>query len=470
MNFVPDVIRPILKQPISVEFIEGEDCSVDPIYEFIEEEMMKVGSLSHGAVKWQEVEKNLIHLLSEKTKDIKLIDYFIDCCKRRGDVNAFLVALTSLTDFIDSYWQNCFPQKGNNAAVFRKRVLNKITKKLDLFIDSIAHFDVDLATLDDVLRVRGELDDALIKQDIASESSDALLIRVKRKFTSEKERLALSASTKEEAKAAANRHGAFAETDNKAAVTPEKEVKSKCLEVADIVQSNDGDALLALSIRRYVLWSSIQALPDAKDNKTLIMAPPKERVKEYFSSLSEPTHELWLRVENTISMAPFWLDGQWLSYSITLALGQSSLAQRIHYETQRFVDAYPDVFTLCFKDGSPFASDEAKEWLLNESNASSIGAANASSSSSVKDEIDSILAEQGLAEALLFIEDKIKKANANKDKYELRLIACELLKKSGAVDASVQQSNFIYHQVSEMQVSDWDPLFFKRLKKHTSFD
>lgn len=71
--------REIIATPIAGELRVGERLYDDPLYEFIDDQMMKVGSLSHASVQWSEVEKNILQLLKDKTKDIKLLIHLIQC-------------------------------------------------------------------------------------------------------------------------------------------------------------------------------------------------------------------------------------------------------------------------------------------------------------------------------------------------------------------------------------------------------
>ncbi len=469
MIFDAEEIRSKIKRPISDDILEGDDFSSDSLYEFIEEEMMKVGSLSHGSVKWDKVEENLIILLNEKTKDIILIDYFIECCKRRNNIVSFYLALSVISDFVSFYWSLCYPKKEGAAGKrYKIRVLDKIFKKIDLFIDSKMDLDCELSFFDEIFKVNDELKDSLSLNEIFSEQADLLYKRIKSKFSDEKSRAELDAKS-DVKEVSQEKKDDVIKYNNSA--SSEKESRKKISEVIDIVKHGDEYASLALRLKRFNLWSSIKSLPDSNKNKTLIQALPKERIAEYFSLLENPTYELWERVESTIVMAPFWIDGQYLSFLISDSLGLHEISETVFSETKRFIGKFPQIYDLTFKDGTPFVSEDCADWLTAKSNdVSSSLISNSEELDSIKVEANEVFLERGLQEALKYLDVKISEASCQKDIYQLRLISSEMLKESGAADIASQQFEFMFKQVSEMRVSEWDPIFLKRLKNSISFD
>lgn len=69
--------RQCVAKPISSSNPVGERLVDHPLFDFIEDQMMKVGSLSHASVQWDEVEHSTLKLLGEQSKDIKLL---VTCC------------------------------------------------------------------------------------------------------------------------------------------------------------------------------------------------------------------------------------------------------------------------------------------------------------------------------------------------------------------------------------------------------
>lgn len=90
-----------------------------------------------------------------------------------------------------------------------------------------------------------------------------------------------------------------------------------------------------------------------------------DRVKDYQDQLRHPDLALWRKVEQSLTMAPYWFEGQWMSYTIAQQLGKSDWCQAIAEETQQFLRRLPSLLELKFKGGEPFVSDSVKEWLAS---------------------------------------------------------------------------------------------------------
>jgi type VI secretion system protein VasJ len=93
-------IRNVINKPISVDNPVGASSVNDPLYDFVEDQMMKVGSLAHGSVQWLKVEEVLISLFNEKTKDIKLLTYLLQCFHNKNKPQSFSLSIFVLADFI----------------------------------------------------------------------------------------------------------------------------------------------------------------------------------------------------------------------------------------------------------------------------------------------------------------------------------------------------------------------------------
>ncbi|MEF1221169.1 type VI secretion system ImpA family N-terminal domain-containing protein, partial [Photobacterium damselae] len=88
-----------------VNQIEGDDAVGlriidDPLLDFIDSQMMKVGSLSHADVQWNEVESCVVNLLSNKTKDIKLLTVLLQCLQHQPTPERFTLSIAVLVDFM----------------------------------------------------------------------------------------------------------------------------------------------------------------------------------------------------------------------------------------------------------------------------------------------------------------------------------------------------------------------------------
>jgi len=139
--------RSCISRPISEENPVGELLSDNPLFEFIEEQMMKVGALSHGSVQWEKVECSILELLSQKTKDIKLLVHLLQCLHHQVSPVRFIVSIEVMSDFISQYWEKSFPVPGRKGARSRDKFFSLMIQRMSITIDKL-----DFSLFDLVLR------------------------------------------------------------------------------------------------------------------------------------------------------------------------------------------------------------------------------------------------------------------------------------------------------------------------------
>lgn len=462
-----NVIRTAIREPISVDQPVGENAVHDPLYEFVDDQMMKVGSLSHGSVQWDKAEKSLIELLSKKTKDLKLLTYFFQCLHNKNTPDSLALSIFVLADFMSEYWEVCFPFAGKKGNLPRRKFLGQIIQRFGLALDKLDFADFNSVERDNLSAANTFWHDVVKEKELDSENVETVIDVINRKLqNSEKKRL----ETEEKAQSQAEPKQAeelsskpAIEVDNSSA----KSTKQTLLKVADFLSENENSVELAIRIRRYAVWSSITTLPDNVNKQTLINALPQERVKEYWSSLDKPDVALWKRVEATLTVAPYWFDGQFLSFQIAEKLGYTESAQAILVETQRFLQRFPSLYDFTFKDGEAFITATCQAWLeqVNETDLEASNLSGNSWAERKKIAVD-LVDKEGIGAALSMINEGISNAVEPRDNYYWRLISTELLEENKLNDLAQQQFQQLHTQVQSMSVSEWEPSLLKRVKKH----
>ncbi|WP_288075889.1 type VI secretion system ImpA family N-terminal domain-containing protein, partial [Marinobacter sp.] len=89
---------------LSGESATGENLMDDPTMEYLENEIMKVGSLAHTGVEWGKVESESLRLLSDTSKDLKVLGFLMLCLQRGGNGERFALSLYLLHRVLDSWW------------------------------------------------------------------------------------------------------------------------------------------------------------------------------------------------------------------------------------------------------------------------------------------------------------------------------------------------------------------------------
>jgi type VI secretion system protein VasJ len=75
-------------------------------------------------------------------------------------------------------------------------------------------------------------------------------------------------------------------------------------------------------LRRHALWQNITSAPQAEsDGRTQLAAVSTDMVADYQARFVRADITLWQQVEQSLLLAPYWLDGHHLSASIAQSLG-----------------------------------------------------------------------------------------------------------------------------------------------------
>lgn len=67
----------------------------------------------------------------------------------------------------------------------------------------------------------------------------------------------------------------------------------------------------------------------------------------------------------SLLLAPYWLDGHYLSAQTALRLGYKQVADAIRDEVTGFLARLPALINLLFNDRTPFVSEQTKQWLAS---------------------------------------------------------------------------------------------------------
>jgi len=459
--------RDKILKPISSDNPVGEKLLEDTLLDFIESQMMKVGSLSHADVQWDEVEKSALSLLESKTKDLKLLTYLLQCLQHKTTPERFTLSINVLSDFMGAFWQICFPAPGDRGLLPRRKFFSQIAnrsmqaaEKLD-----VAMFDSDL---------KGELDKAVASLKAAAEALSLPLDHIEAMESSLTRKFAFLTQKNEVNKAAEAKkaESGSGQAESKAAKieidgSSDRAVKQTLLKVSDFLSDLDGSEALVLRLRRFAVWQSIKALPEVDANgQTQLMPVSPDRIREYEEHLQRGADlALWRKVEQSLTVSPFWFDGHFLSYRIATKLNKSDCAQAIQTELLSFVKRLPKVLECSFKSAIPFANEETQKWLSSVEEQSSNQNAMSIGWDEKRKEAFSLAKEGGLSVALGMLNEGLKQSKEPRDSVYWRMLLADTLKQNKLAAMAVEQYETLQTQVQDMSVSDWEPSLIQRLDR-----
>lgn len=464
--------RTSIVKPIAGESPVGERLLDEPLFDFVEDQMMKVGSLSHASVQWQEVEHSAITLLNEKSKDIKLLVYLLQCLHNQLTPSRFITSFGVMSDFIEHYWNDCFPAPGKRGNLPRRKFFSQMCQRFSIAVEKFDFASLDSQDREELQAVVEGWQKTIEANELSSDVADsvALTITNQLKRAQEREKLqqtaAQPASTDSATTQASTAPASSLSVDN----SSDKAAKQTLLKVAEYLAEQESGSALAIRVRRHALWGAITALPDHDHNgKTLLRGMQMERVKEYQDQLHQPDLALWRKVEQSLTIAPYWFEGQLMSHDIAKALGQESWCQAIREETQSFIQRYPSVVELKFKDGSPFLTDLVRDWLASGEVASTGGSVSGNWNEQ-REEAFSLAKEGGIAVAMSMLNDGLVAATEPRDRFYWRLLSADLLKHSHLDAMAKEQYQTLKQEIMQTSVTEWEPSLIEQLERNTALD
>ena len=311
--------RTSIVKPIAGESPVGERLLDEPLFDFVEDQMMKVGSLSHASVQWQEVEHSAITLLNEKSKDIKLLVYLLQCLHNQLTPSRFITSFGVMSDFIEHYWNDCFPAPGKRGNLPRRKFFSQMCQRFSIAVEKFDFASLDSQDREELQAVVEGWQKTIEANELSSDVADsvALTITNQLKRAQEREKLQQTAAQPASTDSATTQASAAPASSLSVDNSSDKAAKQTLLKVAEYLAEQESGSALAIRVRRHALWGAITALPDHDHNgKTLLRGMQMERVKEYQDQLHQPDLALWRKVEQSLTIAPYWFEGQLMSHDI----------------------------------------------------------------------------------------------------------------------------------------------------------
>ncbi|WP_025821246.1 type VI secretion system protein TssA [Shewanella marina] len=454
-----------ITQAISKDNTIGIKLDDDSGLDFIESQMMKVGSLAHTQVQWVETEQAALDILANKSKDLKVLTHLLMCLQHQTTPERFILSIYLLADFIVHYWQFCYPIPGPRGALPRRKFFGQIIQRTSLSVQKI---DLSMFTQEQIEQTNNALRillNAAAKETLPVEGVMEVIELFKSQINKRQNSIPTQVIPPKKTVSATEKSTApisAIEIDG----SNERATKQTLLKVADFLSELDSGQMMAMRLRRFAIWCVITAIPDAEENgETQLMPVSADRVSEYEEQLKRGADlAILARVEQSISVAPFWLDGHFLSYRICQKMGKTAWAEAILHETQQFLQRLPELARLSFKGGQPFVSEACLNWLSASANNSSMSVA---SWEGVRDKAFSTAKEQGLGDALMQLNRGLKSAVEPRDMFYWRLIAADLMKQHQLTSMALQEYKNLLEQVQAMPLIEWEPSLIKCLENNS---
>lgn len=358
----------LAKSAIGEQGFAGEDVRFSSEFEALESELAKAQSMHEsGQIDWLKVQEVAEALLRTQSKDLRVAAWLTWALYQRESFPGLLAGIGLLHYLCEHHWPQVHPAKGRTRAaavnwlVLRlEQVLSDsipVKEQLPLFRCLVEH----LEGLDALLTAH-LADDAPLLLPLCRR----LKTMVQRAADNQPELGIARAVAAQVQQAAAQLFTPGAPVDN------EKEAQKALRALQESARplcawwlKQKAIDTRALRLNRTMLWLSIDTVPERNSEQiTALRGLPVDKLKTYQERYANGQYaDLLVEVEASLARAPFWFDGQRLTWECLQALHADQAMREVEFHFALLLQRLPSVIELRFHDGTPFADPATRSWI-----------------------------------------------------------------------------------------------------------
>lgn len=440
----------------------------DPEWEYIDGEIVKLGSLAHSQLDIPEIQRRGLKLLASESKDFRLLAHLLRTLQHSGHL---LLALRLLTLYVEHFWAVSTPNM-----LHRKRFATQVVKRFEAGVPSFAKNTARTehnALLGELAKLAQSWQVQLAPE--LAQATDELFTFCQRTFCDATPAILPSQNLSESAPQTFTTYtqdsGRSQKTVTADFATPFQQInvdsrddmawRDTLLNVAAVLCERQPDSPLGYRLRRHALWQTITTTPTAEsDGRTPMAAISADMAADYLARLTRADITLWQLVEKSLLLAPYWLDGHYLSAQVAQRLGYRQAAEAIRDEVSYFLDRLPALADLLFNDRTPFMNEQTKQWLASPSSPVQSIAQHSTEELQVARAYST---ELGLEAALRYL-DTLPEGDP-RDQFYRQYFGAQLIEEAGMIKLAQQQYRMLFNTGSRMALSEWEPSLLEMLEQ-----
>ena len=357
--------------PISPSNPVGDDVKYEDSYQQLKTEVDKVQSANAGADFERIVELGR-KVLTTMSKDLTAAAYLGLGLLRTDGLRGLAESASTVSILVDTYWEDLYPPMRRMVA--RKNALQLLVDKSYDWLEPYKPVKGDGEPLEAVLAAYKSLQAVAMEkmgEDAPVLSRITKLIDTKLRAVPKDAPPPKPAASGDTSGGATSSSSSSAPAGGSGPAAPTElrsptQAASAVLNAAAFLREHNKTDPTPLRLARALRWGALVAMPPAENGKTLI-PPYVEQRKTYLTGLLGRAEflELATEAETSFSEQPFWLDLQRYLVTAFDALGAPFAASRdgVIEDVGSLIRRFPEVSTLTFADGTPFADVATQEWL-----------------------------------------------------------------------------------------------------------
>lgn len=456
-----------VSHPLDTEKVSQAVSDSHPDWEYVDAEIIKLGTISHRQVDIKEVQQRALKLLEIETKDMRLLAHLLRTLQHNGDSNDALLALVLFHRYVSLFWQTAYPNVN-----LKVRIATQIMKRFTQNADSLglnataADREIALTCLTQVsefwaLKYEGlETEITSLKQKIENAETQPDAKTSASAATGDQPSESMSKTQNSSTSPTPNTPtlpvpSAQINIDN----SNERAWKNTLIKVAEHLFDQFPDREISYRLRRTAIWLTIDGILQADEQGVTQLGIPvsKDRLSEYLSSIQNANVALLKQVENSLTLSPYWFEGHHIASRMAKQLGYTAVAEAIRTEVEHVLARIPALMSFRFNDQTPFVSESVLQWLNSTANTSSSSALLHSSNQETDAMIWQCYQDNGLAAALQTLDALPQKET--RAHYYQQVLATQLMEEAGLVNLAQQQREQIRRTAENLTVSEWEPSF-----------
>lgn len=453
----------VLLLPVPGERPEGDFDEDHALYQAIEQEMVKVGSLRAATIDWVLVESASRQYLREQCKHFRVVAHLCAAWWRREAWRDWVASLELIAGSAERWWTNAYPNEGARGLQAKRRqwasLVERATGALKALPD--AGYDEPLQARAKVALQRLEQAEQQhgLEPATASRLREALAQRV------EPARRAPYVPSRPDANFTPGHDTVgpgFFTSRSDSPIGDERETRRLYLRIADYINQQDAYEPTGYLLRRHALWSQIHGTPPVKrDRRTELMNVPEGIATEYRDMLASGaiSPALLLRIEKSVAASPYWLRGSFHAATVAQRLEMPTVAMVIRTAVERFVRRLPTLRDLAFADGTPFLDDETFDWVSGMDDTTQRGAT--ATLAGLQSELQSEqLAGQGVEAMLRHLQSLQTASSPPRDRHIASIAAADVLDARGLTWLARDLYAGVADEMRRRTASEWEPDVF----------
>ncbi|WP_445495997.1 type VI secretion system protein TssA [Photorhabdus sp. SF281] len=437
----------LLLTPLSDELTGRELDENEPAWEYIDGEMVKLGSLAHSTLNIEEIQRQALQLFSEKSKDFRLMVHLLRTLQHSSNPAELILAMELLAGYIRHYWQTAWPQK----PLLKRRLAQQVIKRFDSAQTGFCE-QADETQREEAQGALAHLAQCWHTDEPAlAKEIDQLRARYARKPAPKP-----TAAPVESAETAAQPAGTSAQTPAPNVAidsSSEKAWKQTLLTVADLLCERQPDTATGYRLRRYAIWHTLTTAPMASnEGKTPLAPAAADRTADYLAKLPTADNALLRQIEQSLTLAPYWLDGHAIAAQAAEKLGYTAVTGAIRDELKAFLERLPVLQTLYFSDMSPLISSSTLSWLQPPETTAASG-----STTQEQEAVWHCFRQHGLEAALHAAEQHQQQLTEPRDQFYGQLLTAQLLEQAGMTALAQQHYRHLLQAGQHLLLTHWEP-------------